>query len=95
MKSCAAGNDPYACDIPRRRALPEERRTARFLKQQMSQLTGKTGYLDPTEAYCTVTICGGSVDGIYTWYDHLHLSATRTKALSSYFRPSIRQLRRG
>ena len=90
VASCDAGNDPYACDIPRWRALKEEGRTETWLKGQMSKLSGRPGYLVPSDAYCTSLVCSGSVDGIFTWYDHLHLSATRTKALVPFFKPTVR-----
>jgi hypothetical protein len=91
---CAAGDDPYACEIPRWRALPEERRTESWLRSQMDLLTGDSRYITPTDAYCNSLVCGGNVGGIFTWYDPLHLSATRTKNLASYFAPTIRALTR-
>ena len=94
VRDCEAGNDPYACTIPRWRALPEELRTERWLGQQMAKLSGATEYLEPSAAYCNTTICAGNVGGIFTWYDPLHLSATRTRALTSYFRPTITGLAR-
>ncbi|MEN8674719.1 SGNH hydrolase domain-containing protein [Nocardioides sp.] len=90
VRDCAAGNDPYACEIPRWRALREEGRTDTWLRGQMKKLSGKPRYITATDAYCTDLVCGGNVEGIFTWYDNLHLSATRTKALVSYFRPSVR-----
>lgn len=93
VKQCDAGGDPYACDIPRWRAMPDEGRTDSWLRGQLKKLAGDPGYLTPSDAYCTDLVCGGSVDGVFTWYDNLHLSATRTKALASYFRPSIRELK--
>ncbi len=94
VEDCAAGNDPYACTISRWRAMREEGSTDSWLRGQMTKLAGSPRYITPSEAYCNALVCAGSVDGIFTWYDHLHLSATRTKALTSYFRPSIGDLRR-
>ncbi len=94
VKSCSAGEDPYGCDIPRWRALREEGRTDSWLRGQMTRLAGDPGYIQTTGAYCNALVCGGNVGGIYTWYDRLHLSATRTKALAPYFRPSILDLKR-
>ncbi len=95
VRQCAEGDDPYACAIPRWRALREEGRTDTWLRGQMDKLAGDPGYIVTTGAYCTSLVCGGRVAGIFTWYDALHLSATRTKALASYFRPSIADLKRG
>lgn len=93
VAGCSAGNDPYACDIPRWRALREEGRTDSWLRSQMKKLDGSPRFLLPRDAYCSERVCSGSVDGILTWYDDLHLSATRTKALAPFFRPSIAALR--
>lgn len=93
VRSCDEGNDPYACDIPRWRALREEGRTDSWLRGQMDKLSGNPGYVVTTDAYCTAAFCGGKVDGIFTWYDNLHLSATRTRALAPYFAPTIRSLK--
>ena len=95
VRSCAAGEAPFACDIPRWRALREEGRTDSWLRGQMGKLAGDPGYVVTTDAYCTPLVCQGNVDGIFTWYDNLHLSATRTKALAPYFAPTIRSLKRG
>lgn len=95
VRPCSAGDDPYACNIPRWRALREEGRTDTWLHGQMKKLAGDPAYIVASNAYCNSEVCGGSVDGIFTWYDDLHLSATRTKALAPYFRPSIASLKRG
>ncbi len=91
---CPAGQDPYQCRIPRWQAIPEEQDTATWLKGQMGKLRGDTRYVDATPAYCDATFCAGNVGGISTWYDHLHLSATRTRNLSSYFAGTVRQVKR-
>ena len=93
VADCADGNDPYACDIPRWRALPEERRTDSWLRSQMKKLDGNPRYVLARDGYCFERVCSGNVDGIFTWYDNLHLSATRTQTLAAYFRPSITSLR--
>lgn len=94
VADCAEGNDPYACDIPRWRALREEGRTDSWLRSQMRKLGGSPRYVLARDGYCSERVCSGRVDDILTWYDDLHLSATRTKALASYFRPSVTALRR-
>ncbi len=93
--TCEAGQDPYLCDIPRWRAIPEERDTANFLKRQMSKLKNNPRYIDSTPSYCDVEVCHGQVGTIQTFYDNLHLSATRTRNLRQYFGPSVNDLQRG
>lgn len=90
---CAAGNDPYQCDIVRWRALREEGRTATWLKGQMAGLTGHKRYIETTDAYCDDLVCHGTLDGIATFFDHLHLSQTRTRTLAPYFRATFSSMK--
>lgn len=92
---CEAGQDPYLCDIPRWRAIPEERDTQNFLRQQMRKLKNNPRYIDASPSYCDADVCHGLVGTIETFYDSLHLSATRTRNLRQYFGPSISDLLRG
>lgn len=91
--TCPAGDDPYQCDIARWRALPEEGRTATWLKGQLTNVTGRAGYIETKAAYCTPLVCHGSSGGISTFYDHLHLSATRTRSLATYFKATFTSMR--
>lgn len=91
--TCDAGQDPYQCDIARWRALPEEGRTATWLKQQLRQVTGTRGFVETKAAYCTALVCHGFDDGISTFYDHLHLSASRSRSLAPAFRATFTSMR--
>lgn len=91
---CLAGEEPYQCDLPRWRALPEESDTREWLGQQMAKLQGKPKLIDATGAYCSRTVCHGKVGDILTWYDHLHLSATRTRNLRQFFAPTVAAVKR-
>lgn len=82
---CAEGEDPYLCPIDRSLVLPREAREDRWLAGQIEQLEGRTRVVDPRNAYCDTEVCFGLLDGIQTWYDDLHLSATRTRSLARYF----------
>ncbi|WP_139983528.1 SGNH hydrolase domain-containing protein [Nocardioides litoris] len=94
--ACAAGETPYACDLPRWRAIPEERRTARYLREQQVKIQrhARSRVIDTTPGYCTASTCRGRVGSVATWFDDLHLSATRTRNLASYFAASVRDARR-
>lgn len=83
--ACAEGEDPYLCPIDRSLALPHEASEDRWLAGQIAQLEGRTRVVDPRSAYCDTEVCFGLLDGIETWYDELHLSATRTRSLAQYF----------
>ncbi len=89
---CLSDDDPYRCDVSRWRALPEEGRTESWLRRQLQQVTGRAGYVETTDAYCTPLVCHGEVDDIVTFFDHLHLSASRTRALAPAFVPSFRAM---
>jgi len=91
---CAAGTEPYLCDLPRWRALPEERDTEQWLRGQMSKLKGSPRYIDATGGYCNASVCHGQIGDIKTFFDNLHLSATRTRNLDQYFGPSVREVKR-
>lgn len=94
--ACAAGDEPYNCDLPRWRAIPEERKTLGYLQQQQAkiQAKGRSRIIDTTPGYCTADVCHGLVGDIETYFDDLHLSATRTRALFRFFKPAVRDLHR-
>ncbi|MGA8845219.1 MAG: SGNH hydrolase domain-containing protein [Nocardioides sp.] len=83
--ACAEGQDPYLCPLDRSLALPQEAQEDRWLAGQIAPLQGRTRIVDPRSAYCDPDVCFGLVDGIQTWSDELHLSATRTRSLAGYF----------
>lgn len=82
---CDAGEEPYRCDVARWRALPEEGRTTTWLRGQLRKITGPHRIVETKSAYCTALVCHGELDGITTFVDDLHLSATRTRALAPAF----------
>ncbi|WP_232678615.1 SGNH hydrolase domain-containing protein [Nocardioides sp. R-C-SC26] len=94
VPACTPGQDPYLCEIPRWRAIPEESETRSWLKGQMRKLANNPRYIDASPSYCDETTCFGLVNGIQTFYDNLHLSATRTRNLAQYFNWSINDLLR-
>jgi hypothetical protein len=94
--TCAAGDEPYNCDLPRWRAIPEERKTRGYLghQQRKIQRKGRSRIVDPTPGYCTAQTCRGRIGSIETYFDDLHLSATRTRNLARFFVPTVEDMRR-
>lgn len=90
--ACAAGTDPYRCNLKRPRALPDEHANRTWLKRMMDPLAATARYIDATPAYCTPSICSGTVGSVPTFYDQLHLGARFTATLSPYFLPSVDDL---
>lgn len=76
---------PYACEIPRKRALPQEGATKRWLGRQLRKVPSGSRMINFNGPYCGASTCFGKVGNIYTFYDIWHLSATRTRTLQPYF----------
>lgn len=94
LRKCQAGETPFVCDLPRRKALPEERATSAWLADVMGPLTGGSRLIDPNTAYCNAQSCRGRKNGIYTFFNDLHISATRAGTMKRYFTPAVRALKR-
>jgi hypothetical protein len=89
---CATGEDPYTCDLPRRRAIYDDYKTRKWLRGLMKSLAGRPRLIEVNDAFCDRDVCHGMVDGVYTFYDDLHLSATNVRTLRPYFRDTFRAL---
>jgi len=89
---CAAGDEPYSCDVLRARAVYDEDETKAWLRERMQDLAGSPRLIDVNSAYCGQFMCRGLQDGIHTFFDDLHLSATRTATLTRFFTPTMRSL---
>lgn len=87
---CIYGMDPYVCDMPRERAIPEEAETRAWVDLQMSKLTGRSRYLDVNDAVCDDVTCHGMVGDTYTFFDPMHLSATFSRTLHGKFVSTLR-----
>lgn len=94
LRKCRAGETPFVCDLPRRKALPQEKATSAWLARVMRPLTARSRLIDPNTAYCGTQRCQGRKAGIYTFFNDLHISATRAAAMKRYFLPAVRALRR-
>jgi hypothetical protein len=91
--TCPTGEDPYTCDLPRNRAVYDEYKTRKWLRGLMAKLAGRPRLIEVNNAFCDKTVCHGMVDGVHTFYDDLHLSATKVRQLRPYFRDTFRALR--
>lgn len=90
-RRCAAGRQPYQCDLPRHRALYRERDNSRWLATNLaSVLPGRPRVVDPSPAYCSQRTCFAHVRGANTFYDDIHLGPRLTATMSGYFRPVFR-----
>lgn len=90
---CPGGSQPYACDLLRANALPNEAENRQWLQDMMKSLSGRPGYIDVNRHICDALICHGLIDEVYTFFDDLHLSATLARQLGPFFAPSLRGLR--
>ncbi|GEP32318.1 hypothetical protein NSZ01_00860 [Nocardioides szechwanensis] len=93
LAPCATGEDPYTCDLRRNSAIYDEYKTRKWLRGLMKELAGKPRLIEVNDAFCDDYVCHGMVDDVYTFYDDLHLSATKVRQLRPYFRDTFRALR--
>lgn len=90
---CPTGEEPYTCDTLRKRAIYDEAETRSWLRGLMKKLAGRPRLIEVNNEFCGPTRCHGMIDGIYTFYDDLHISATRMRTFRPYFRQTMRALR--
>ena len=93
LKKCRAGEEPFVCTLPRNKALPHEASTRAWLRETMRPLPKGARLIEFNKVYCTKRVCRGKQDGIYTFFNDLHISATRAKTLKRFFSPSINRLK--
>lgn len=89
--SCAAGQEPYECDLSRTKAMHDEKSNHNWLVRMITPLDHPL-IIDPSPAYCDATVCHPKVKGTNTWYDAIHLGKGLTKTMAAYFRPSFAEL---
>lgn len=94
LRKCRAGETPFVCDLPRRKALPSEQATRSWLRKIMLPLPGDARLIEFNRAFCNARVCSGRKNGIYTFFNDLHISATRAKTLKRFFVPSVDRLKR-
>ncbi len=85
---CAAGQEPYQCDLRRDEALSREQDNRRWVERNlMRPLSGRPLLIDATPGYCTASTCLAHVGGANTYYDDIHLGARLARTLTGYFTP--------
>jgi hypothetical protein len=87
-RKCRKGMDPYACNLPRHRALPDERGNKRWVKRNMRELAGRPRYIN-LNTMCSDKVCLAKPKGVYTFWDEYHISATMSKWLSPLFDETV------
>ncbi|MCW2812872.1 MAG: acyltransferase [Nocardioides sp.] len=88
-RRCAKGNVPYACQLPRAKALPEAVATRQYVAGALRPVLGSRKQIDVNPVFCTAQVCKGLIGSTHTWFDDLHISATRAATLASYFEATV------
>ncbi|WP_370247941.1 SGNH hydrolase domain-containing protein [Nocardioides sp.] len=84
--------NPYTCTLSRRAALPTAKDTQQYLLKVMKPLAGNRAPINVNGAFCDGNGCRGKIGAIYTWWDDLHLSATRSRTLAPSFARTVTAL---
>jgi hypothetical protein len=71
----------YSCDLPRTKALRNEKGTKSWVKKQMRSLYGSPRYVDANKM-CNKTTCFAIPQGVHTFWDFQHISASMSAKLS-------------
>lgn len=88
--TCLTGSDPYTCALKRRAALPREGLWKKKFRQMVRQLPAGSRVVNNfTSTYCTKKKCHGRTDGVYTYFDPTHLSASRTATFKKFYAPTF------
>lgn len=88
-RSCRAGNVPYSCDVARNKALADSVGTKRYLTNLMRPLASDAALVNVNGFFCEAKVCHGKVGKTHTWWDDLHISATMSRKLRGYLKPTI------
>lgn len=89
--TCKKRRNPFVCTLPRTRAVPKAAANKRYLRRVMKPLAGSR-YIEVNNALCSQKTCRGKIDGVFTFYDDFHISATRSSKLGRFFSPSVRDI---
>lgn len=89
--ACLQGSNPYKCALPRKVAKPREAHWKKWFRTMKRRLPAGSRVINGfTNTYCVKSKCHGFTDGVYTYFDHTHLSASRTKTFKKFYAPSFR-----
>lgn len=89
-RKCKAGRHPYRCSLPRTRVLNDEQGRLKRAQRLTRRLASPARLINVNSEFCNARRCRGRVNGIFTWYDDYHLSATVTRErMAKYFVDSV------
>lgn len=91
VRPCARSMTPYACNVPRKKALADSVGTKRYLNGLVNKLPGDAELINVNGYFCKAKVCRGKVGSTFTWWDELHISATMSRELSRFLRPTIKK----
>ena len=80
----------YGCPYLRLRSMPDEDATQRWVRRMMRPLRGQPRLVPVADEVCVVAVCPGLRDGVYTFFNPLHISATRARLSREVFVPTMR-----
>ncbi len=86
---CAAGEQPYSCDLARSAAIPDEAATSQWLKSQLARIR-LSGYIDTARFLCGADVCRAALRGQPVYLDNLHLDPTITGSFAPEYRDLFR-----
>ena len=89
-ESATAGPPYFGCPYERGRSLPDEGVTASWLRSQLAALPRGRKLVDVADTVCWDLVCPGLRDGVYTFYDVRHVTATRSRLSYRAFLPTVR-----
>ncbi|CAN5497143.1 acyltransferase family protein [soil metagenome] len=89
---CEARPRPFSCDVDRDLAIEDEADTVSWLREQMSDFTEGSRFIDVTQSLCDEDTCYAESNGVVNFFDDNHISAALSRQLKSYFLPSLRGL---
>lgn len=91
-RPCAQGRHPYRCTVPINQSLHRYAAIKSRLRGLMDPLPRGSRLIETRSRFCTAKICRGTIDGIATFADDGHISASIAKTMGSFFEPTVRAL---
>lgn len=86
---CEARLRLYDCDVAEEVSRQADQVAVEWLEEQMQKLAGEPRLIDVNPAFCDGDFCRAEVDGLLTYFDNNHLSASFAATLGRFFEDSI------
>ena len=87
---CEARALPFSCDVPLAQVRAAQALGTEWLDSLIPSLPPGTRLIDVDETLCDDTVCHAKVGDTIAYFDDDHLSASMSRQLADYFRPSVR-----